>query len=199
MLKKLGYVLLIFSYISVAFILVYANLINPQCNEKVFLILTILVVMIWLFVPILFSKASNTETYSQFTLILKFIATLPLYLLFLPFAFIGSIVDIVTNSFRIKVRALLKNGFACKTEKTQKRKTYFLSRENIVIKISEFDVYEVSEDAGITFECIENSKSFSAKQREAFKENLTKYHTCDYRDRALYDPTRILVEMVIKQ
>ncbi len=71
-----------------------------------------------------------------------------------------------------------------------------MSKENIIIKISEFDTYEISANGGNTFERVESSTVFSADQREEFRRNFSKFNGCDYRDKELYDPTVKLVEMI---
>ncbi len=201
MLRKIGYVLIIASYLFFAFLIIYTNVINPQCDKTLLVILFVSAVVILSSGLMILSKLKDDKNEDKLSRVLKTIAGLPMYLIVVPVVFLAVIVmlfiGMVANRFRKKVRGLLKNGYTCRKEKEQKRKIYYLSKENIVIKISEYDIYEISTDGGNSFERVENSSVFSAYQREEFGWNLSEFNDCNDRDSDSYDPTSKLVEMIL--
>lgn len=198
-LKRLAYILLILSYFIVGFILIDICIFHHEYEKTLLFILIFTLIAIWFTSIYLFEK---TEKYQdkkdKFTTILKIIALLPFYFLFIPIAIIPVVIDCISNSFKNKVKPLVKNGFTLRKEVCNKEVTYFLLKDNIVLKIKEFDLYQISEDTGNTFLDIANSKSLSSEQKEEFSRYLYSFYGCDYRDKDLYDPTRKLVSLLIQ-
>ncbi len=199
--KSIAYLLLILSYLIVGFILIYVNSINSNYNNNQLMVGfgIIIVVLIWLFAAFLLSKEADTNVDGKIIAILKHIARLPLYIILIPILIVPAIIQIIIDNFRYKVRPLSKSGFKIRKIKVDKQNVYLLSKENIVIKIKEFDLYEISEDFGNTFVNIEDAKILSMEERGEFKECLFQYYGSDYRDKDLYDPTRKLVSILMQR
>lgn len=200
MLKRIAYILLIISYFIVGFILIYVNRLsdNDNTNKLIAGFGIIILVSMWLIAFFLLSKDDVGQKEDKLTTILKVIAHLPLYLILFPICIIPALIQIISDSFKNKVKPLLKNGFKLTEEKVEKKKIYYLSKENIVLKIREFDLYEISEDFGKGFILIEQSTFFSLDESGDFKECLFQYYSCDYRDKDFYDPTRKLVSILMQ-
>jgi hypothetical protein len=198
MLKRIAYILLIISYFIVGFILIYVNRLsdNDNTNKLIAGFGIIILVSMWLIALFLLSKDDVGQKEDKLTTILKVIAHLPLYLILFPICIVPALIQIISDSFKNKVKPLLKNGFKLTEEKVEKKKIYYLSKENIVLKIREFDLYEISESFGKDFIPIEQSTFFSLDERGDFKEYLFQYYGSDYRDMDLYDPTRKLVTIL---
>jgi hypothetical protein len=200
MLKRIAYILLIISYFIVGFILIYVNRLsdNDNTNKLIAGFGIIILVSMWLIAFFLLSKDDVGQKEDKLTTILKVIAHLPLYLILFPICIVPALIQIISDSFKNKVKPLLKNGFKLTEEKVEKKKIYYLSKENIVLRIREFDLYEISESFGKDFIPIEQSTFFSLDERGDFKEYLFQYYGCDYRDKDFYDPTRKLVSILMQ-
>jgi cytochrome b561 len=150
MLKRIAYILLIISYFIVGFILIYVNRLsdNDNTNKLITGFGIIILVSMWLKAFFLLSKDDVGHKEDKLTTILKVIVHLPLYLILFPICIVPALIQIIPDSFKNKVKPLLKNGFKLTEEKVEKKKIYYLSKENIVLKIREFDLYEISEDFG---------------------------------------------------
>ena len=169
--KRLAYALLVLSYFLAVLTLIYANSEYVQYKQRQLVagISVIVLVLMWLFSAFVLSKQTVEGKEDRLTAILKFIAHIPIYIILFPILIIPAIIQLILDSFRNKVKPLLKNGFNLKSEKVENKKIYYLSKGNITLKIREFDLYEISEDSGATFALIEESKLFSSEERGAFR------------------------------
>lgn len=97
-----------------------------------------------------------------------------------------------------KCKILLEKGFKLSKEKNNKKCTYKLVKDNFIIKISEFDLYQISIDNGATFDDIEKSLFISYEDRMETKNIIYNYKSCDYRDKDIYEPTTKIVCILSK-
>lgn len=199
MLKKLFYVLLFLSHFVVGFILIYFGKIKPEYDGPVGFILSMIVGVIWLTAPYVLGKEEKPE--DKIEKWLRRIALFPLIILFVPVV-IGAIFfvvyEMIADRMKNKAKPLLKKGFALRKEKIKKDVFFYLTKENVVIKIKEFDVYEISVDSGATFEELKVSNVITVEDREQIQDVIIKFEKCDYRDRDIYDSTRGIVSIINK-
>lgn len=92
----------------------------------------------------------------------------------------------------------MAKGFVLTKEKKHKMPIYLLTKEDIVIKICEFDVYEISMDYGVTFTPINESTFVSYNDKTEIEDIINKYNSCDIRDRDIYDPTTKIIAIIEK-
>lgn len=203
--KKACYSSLIFSYLLVGFILFYFNKINPDYKGILGVILSLVVVLIWIACTVILSLNKNRCTVTKKDKVeewLGVIAISPLVAIaIIPFCIIYLVTFLIGfNQTRMKkkCKVLLSKGFALSKEKKNKKTVFFLSKENVVIKICEFDVYEISNDNGSTFDRIDESELILYDDRIEIENAMYKYRSCDYRDKDFYDPTAKIIEIVAK-
>lgn len=114
------------------------------------------------------------------------------------FILIMSVIDVINNRIKNKCKALSKKGFVLTKEKHSKQTVYLLSKENFIIKIREFDIYEISLDYGVTYSKISKSPFISYEDKIEVENILHNYYSCDYRDKDIYDPTRQIIQILSK-
>lgn len=200
--KKICYLLLISSYLLLGFILIYFNLINPSYEGSLGLILSIIVVVIWLVAGfIILTNKNPVIKKDKIEKYLRLIALAPVIVIgIIPLA-IFTLVNLIIDSFRNrmsnKCKILLEKGFKLNKEKI-KKSTYKLVKDNFIVKISEFDLYQISVDKGITFDDIEKSLFISYEDRIEVENIIYKYKSCDYRDKDIYEPTTKIIHILDK-
>jgi len=98
---------------------------------------------------------------------------------------------------KCKCKVLLSKGFALKKE-TIEKKTYYLVKNEIAIKIKEYSIYDISTNGGNNFIPIKDSTFISYDDRIEIEHILYQYASCDYRDRDIYEPTVKIIEILGK-
>ncbi len=99
---------------------------------------------------------------------------------------------------QINVKFLLEKGFELKKEKNDKKYSYTLTKDNFIIKISEFDLYQISTDNRATFDDIEKSLFITYEDKIEVENIIYKYKSCDYRDKDIYEPTTKIIRILDK-
>lgn len=201
--KKISYVLLIISYFLLGFILIYFNLVNPSYEGNLGLILSIIVITIWLVAGfIILTNKNPIIKKDKIEDCLRLIALAPaIVIVIIPiaiFTLVNLIIDSIRNRMSNKCKILLEKGFELSKEKNNKKCTYKLVKDNFIIKISEFDLYQISIDNGATFDDIEKSLFISYEDRMETKNIIYNYKSCDYRDKDIYEPTTKIVCILSK-
>ncbi|MBR4950177.1 MAG: hypothetical protein IKZ25_05310 [Clostridia bacterium] len=120
---------------------------------------------------------------------LLYFASIPLIIIMIVPIIVLLIIDSYKNRMKKKSKALLSKGFTLTKEKQNKKTIYMLSKENIIIRICEYDFYEISIDHGLSFQSINESVLFSAADKMEFDRIIHEYKSCDYRDEDIYEPT----------
>lgn len=201
--KKICYLLLIISYFLLGFILIYFNLINPSYEGSLGLILSIIVITIWLVAGfIILTNKNSVIKKDKVEDCLRLIALAPvIVIVIIPIA-IFTVVNLIMESLRNrmsnKCKILLEKGFELNKEKNNKKYTYKLVKNNFIIKISEFDSYQISIDNGSTFDDVEKSLFITYEDRIEVENIIYKYKSCDYRDKDIYEPTTKIIYILAK-
>ncbi len=203
--KRLLCISMILSYIILSFILIYFNLIDPNYEGSLGLILSIVVILLWLVSVILFGVETKKNVfYKKNTLddVLTVIALIPLIvILVIPFLILWLvlyIIDLIKNNIKIKCKILIEKGFALSKEKINGKQFYFLTKDNIVIRFHEFDLYEISLDNQTTFVDISELNLISHEDRMEIDNLIYKYKSCDYRDKDMYEPKDKIILIISK-
>ncbi|MBQ8206905.1 MAG: hypothetical protein IJZ77_05520 [Bacilli bacterium] len=201
--KKISYILLIISYFLLGFILIYFNLINPSYEGSLGLILSIIVITIWLVAGfIILTNKNPVIKKDKIEDCLRLIALVPVIVIVIIPMSIFTLVNLIIESFRnrmsYKCKILLEQGFELSKEKNNKKYTYKLVKNNFIIKISEFESYQISIDNGSTFDDIEKSLFITYEDRIEVENIIYKYKSCDYRDKDIYEPTTKIVYILAK-
>ena len=203
--KKICYSLIVLSYFLLGFLLVYYTKINPDYEGNLGLILSIVIVAIWLVTLILMLTNKSNHISNNKDIIEDWLGTIVfapfILIIIIPailFILIISIIDIFNNRIKNKCKVVLEKGFVLTKEKHDKRNVYLLSKENFIIKIREFDIYEISLDYGETYTNISKSPFISYDDKIEIENILYRYYSCDYRDKDLYDPTRGIIQILSK-
>lgn len=201
--KKISYILLIISYFLLGFILIYFNLINPSYEGSLGLILSIIVITIWLVAGFIILTYKNPVIKKdKIEDCLRLIALAPVIVIVIIPISIFTLVNLIIESFRNrmshKCKILLEQGFELSKEKNNKKYTYKLVKNKFIIKISEFDSYQISIDNGSTFDDIEKSLFITYEDRIEVENIIYKYKSCDYRDKDIYEPTIKIVYILAK-
>ena len=177
-------------------------MINPSYEGSLGLILSIIVVVIWLVAGfIILTNKNPVIKKDKIEKYLRLIALAPVIVIgIIPLA-IFTLVNLIIDSFRNrmsnKCKILLEKGFKLNKEKI-KKSTYKLVKDNFIVKISEFDLYQISVDKGITFDDIEKSLFISYEDRIEVENIIYKYKSCDYRDKDIYEPTTKIIHILDK-
>lgn len=203
--KKVSYSLIILSYFLIGFILIYFNKINPDYEGNLGLVLSIVVIAIWLISSILLVTDKNKNifyTKDKAEEWLRVIALAPIMTIVLPpailFGLAAKIVGAIRNTMKNKCKILLKKNFVLTKEKCNKKTVYLLIKDNFVIRICEFDSYEISLDYGATYTEITKSHFISYDDRIEIENINYRYCSCDYRDKDIYEPTPKIIEILEK-
>lgn len=201
--KKISYILLIISYFLLGFILIYFNLINPSYEGSFGLILSIIVITIWLVAGfIILTNKNPVIKKDKVEDCLRLIALAPVIVIDIIPIVIFTLVNLIIESFKNrmshKCKILLEKGFVLSKEKNNKKYTYTLVKDHFIIKIREFDLYQISIDNGNKFEDIEKTLFISYKDRIEVENIIYKYKSCDYRDKDIYEPTTKIVHILAK-
>ena len=203
--KKACYSLIILSYLLLGFILIYFNKINPDYEGNLGFILSIIVMAIWLITLTLLAADKNKHIVNGKDKVEEWLCAIALApiiaVLIIPPILFGIVVEIVgavRNTMKNKCKILLKKNFVLTKEKVNKKSVYLLTRENLIIRICEFDNYEISLDYGATYTQITKSHFISYDDRIEIENIIYKYSSCDYRDRDIYEPTSKIIEILVK-
>ena len=202
--KRILCILMIISYFLLAFLLIYSNVINPDYEGYLEVILTIAVVTIWIVCSFLFADVNNNSDQENKKIddILTYFALLPFYVLLVIPLLIGflvfSIVNLIRNNMNQKCEVLISKGYILKRRKQNKRSFVFLSKNNFVIKFHEFDTYVISNDNGMNFVDLRESTLLSDDDRMVIANLIYKYESCDFRDKDIYEPTTKILTIVSK-
>ena len=202
--KRILCILMIISYFLLAFLLIYSNVINPDYEGYLEVILTIAVVTIWIVCSFLFADVNNNSDQENKKIddILTYFALLPFYVLLVIPLLIGflvfSIVNLIRNNMNQKCKVLISKGYILKRRKQNKRSFVFLSKNNFVIKFHEFDTYVISNDNGMNFVDLRESTLLSDDDRMVIANLIYKYESCDFRDKDIYEPTTKILTIVSK-
>ena len=202
--KRILCILMIISYFLLAFLLIYSNVINPDYEGYLEVILTIAVVTIWIVCSFLFADVNNNSDQENKKIddILTYFALLPFYVLLVIPLLIGflvfSIVNLIRNNMNQKCKVLISKGYILKRRKQNKRSFVFLSKNNFVIKFHEFDTYVISNDNGMNFVDLRESTLLSDEDRMVIANLIYKYESCDFRDKDIYEPTTKILTIVSK-
>lgn len=201
--KRICYIAIILSYLILGFFPIYFNKINPDYQGHLGLILSVIVIAIWLGAMFLLSanKHHTIEPDSKIdNWLLGFVLAPFILILILPVALIYLvfyIIDAFKNRMKCKCKVLLSKGFALKKEMIEK-KTYYLVKNEIAIRIKEHSIYDISTNGGNTFIPIKDSTFVSYDDRVEIEHILYQYASCDYRDRDIYEPTVKIIEILGK-
>ena len=202
--KRILCILMIISYFLLAFLLIYSNVINPDYEGYLEVILTIAVVTIWIVCSFLFADVNNNSDQENKKIddILTYFALLPFYVLLVIPLLIGflvfSIVNLIRNNMNQKCKVLISKGYILKRRKQNKRSFVILSKNNFVIKFHEFDTYVISNDNGMNFVDLRESTLLSDDDRMVIANLIYKYESCDFRDKDIYEPTTKILTIVSK-
>ena len=202
--KRILCILMMISYFLLAFLLIYSNVINPDYEGYLEVILTIAVVTIWIVCSFLFADVNNNSDQENKKIddILTYFALLPFYVLLVIPLLIGflvfSIVNLIRNNMNQKCKVLISKGYILKRRKQNKRSFVFLSKNNFVIKFHEFDTYVISNDNGMNFVDLRESTLLSDDDRMVIANLIYKYESCDFRDKDIYEPTTKILTIVSK-
>ncbi len=203
--KKICYSLIVLSYFLLGFLLIYYTKINPEYEGNLGLILSIVIVAIWLITFILMVSNKNKHISNNKDVIedwLGAIVVTPLIIIIIIpailFILIISVIDVFNNRMKSKCKILLKKNFVLTKQKHNKKSVYLLTKGNFVIKIREFDIYEISLDYGVTYTNISKSPFISYDDKIEIENILYRYYSCDYRDKDMYDPTREIIQILSK-
>ena len=198
--RKIGYLFLILSYILVGFIIIFYNFINPNYNDKLGIIITVVVIIIWLIVPIYLRKTkSEYNNLDKVEIVLKYISLLPILIILIPFFIVYliiSLLDGISNNHKKTFKILLKKGFILKKEKTGNFITYLLTKDNFVFMFTSNYDYVISVDNGKTFINMIDSYFFTYEERCEIKDKIITLKGADYRDICMYDPTSFIVNII---
>ena len=202
--KKICYSLIIFSYCLLGFLLIYYTKINPDYEGDLGLSLSVVILAIWL-VAIILMLTNKNKHISNNDVIEDWLCTIVvapfIIIIIIPailFILIISVIDVINNRIKNKCNALLKKGFVLTKEKHSKQTVYLLSKGNFIIKIREFDIYEISLDYGVTYSHISKSPFISYEDKIEVENIFHNYYSCDYRDKDIYDPTRQIIQILSK-
>jgi hypothetical protein len=133
--------------------------------------------------------------------VLSKIAFAPLAVFLIPiflFGLLYSFYQLLVSGMKKKSKPLLEKGFILTQKKQERKNVYFLEKENIVIRICEYDTYEISTDCGGVFTPIIENKLFSYDDRMKIDSIMREYKTCDYRDRDSFEPTGEIIRLIDK-
>lgn len=201
--KKICYLSLISSYLLLGFILIYFNSINPSYEGSLGLILSIIVIVIWLAAGfIILTNKNQVIKKDKVEDCLRLIALAPVIVIVIIPITIFALGNLIVESFRNrmsnKCKILLEKGFELSKEKNNKKYTFTLVKDNFIIKISEFDLYQISIDNGVTFDNIEKTLFIAYEDRMEVQNIICKYKSCDYRDKDIYEPTTKIIHILAK-
>lgn len=120
-------------------------------------------------------------------------------LFFIPIVIIV-LIDYVRNEIIIlKQFKKLKNfGYKISKVKDNGKRVYLFSKELLVVKFLQNEIYDISFDGGKTYISIFESNIGTPQEKEHLKYLYFEYHTCDYRDRDMYDSTVEFIHFIIK-
>lgn len=133
--------------------------------------------------------------------VLKIIALIPVVvLLAIPFIIIEIIIFLFCKekSFIQKTKPLRKQGYKMKVETEDKKKVYYFTYDNLVLRIIPNTTYEISFNKGENYVDIVNSNIGTYQEIEHLKLIQHQYKTADYRDKDLYDSTTEFVKFIVK-
>ena len=197
---KLCYISMILAYLIVGYLLILSDLIAVDGKVVLDRALAITAVGLWIvgfwYQEYLDEKKVARSRADEW---LRVISMLPFAVLGLPFVALIAIYCFVrnmVNSMKRKCKPLLEKGFVLRRGREGKKRCYLLTKNSMVIKVAEFDTYEISEDGGETFVPINASTLFPEDHKKQVEELIKKYKTCDIRDREEYEPTRKIVEIL---
>ncbi len=174
--KSAAYIQIILSYICLAFVFLYYQVIDKGHTGPmdwwgiVLVILSIINVFIGLH---FLAKNEGKETKLQ--TVLRHTASLPAYLLILPIILLWALVYIpfaLLQSEYVLSRPLRKKGFRYKSK--QKPYAVLLTRENVVIRFA-YETYQISFDGGETFLNIVDSHLGTTGERNILRAKMEEY------------------------
>lgn len=85
-----------------------------------------------------------------------------------------------------------------KVETEDRKKVYYFTYDNLVLRIIPNTTYEISFDKGENFMDVVDSNVGTYQEIEHLKFIQHQYKTADYRDKDLYDSTTEFVKFIVK-
>ena len=120
-------------------------------------------------------------------------------ILFIPIVIMVAIDHIGYKIFLSKQFEKLKNaGYKISKGKDQGKKVYFFTSDLVVIEFLPNEIHNISFDGGKTYVFITESNVGTLQEKESLKYKIYEYHTCDDRDRDMYDSTEELIRFILK-
>lgn len=201
--RRIGFILIDISYLMMVLdIFMFCNI----QESYVFIpgILLIFIVLMILFGIYLIGIRNYNIIDSKETKLdsaLKIIALIPVVtLLAIPFIIIEIIIFLFCKekSFIQKTKPLRKLGYKMKVETEDKKKVYYFTYDNLVLRIIPNTIYEISFNKGENFMDVVDSNVGTYQEIEHLKLIKHQYKTADYRDKDLYDSTTEFVKFIVK-
>ena len=201
--RRIGFILIDISYLMMILdIFMFCNI----QESYVFIpgILLIFIVLMILFGIYLIGIRNHKIIDSKETKLdsaLKIIALIPVVtLLAIPFIIIEIIIFLFCKekSFIQKTKPLRKLGYKMKVETEDRKKVYYFTYDNLVLRIIPNTTYEISFDKGENFIDVVDSNVGTYHEIEHLKLTQHQYKTADYRDKDLFDSTTEFVRFIVK-
>lgn len=198
--RKLFYLLIILSYFTVAFILLYSNL-DASYNKTLALSLTIFVIIVWLSALYLFAGKKvlpfdKTEKILFQIVISPF--TIPLILLVCVFLAVCFPFSYHKHRFQSKTKWLEELGYSLTKTRVLKQRVFLLTKNNVVIRVIPKKEHQISFDNGRTFTDIIDSVIFTEEEKQKISYVKMHYMNIDYRDRVDYDIDQLVLDIIAK-
>jgi len=116
----------------------------------------------------------------------------------LLFTSIFAVMDMIWSNFKKQTKPLRQLDFIMTTQKQGKEKVFLFSKGDLVIKIIRYKSYEISFDKGASFCLVTDADIGTKEERQAITNAMVAFDECDYRDKDAYEPTRVIVDFLVK-
>lgn len=201
--RRIGFILIDISYLMMILdIFMFCNIQESYVFiPGIFLIFIVLMILFGIYLigirnhNIIDSKETKLDS------ALKIIALIPVVtLLAIPFIIIEIIIFLFCKekSFIQKTKPLRKLGYKMKVETEDRKKIYYFTYDNLVLRIIPNTTYEISFDKGKNFMDVVDSNVGTYQEIQHLKLIQHQYKTADYRDKDLYDSTTEFVKFIVK-
>ena len=201
--RRIGFILINISYlIMILDIFMFCNIQESYVFiPGILLIFNVLMLLFWIYLIGIKSYNIINSKETKLDSALKIIALIPVVvLLAIPFIIIEIIIFLFCKekSFIQKTKPLRKQGYKMKVETEEKKKVYYFTNDNLVLRIIPNTTYEISFNKGENYVDIINSNIGTYQEIEHLKLIQHQYKTADYRDKDLYDSTSEFVKFIVK-
>ena len=117
----------------------------------------------------------------------------------IPIVIIVAIDSIRYKKYISKQFKKLKNaGYKISKVKDKGKKVYLFTSGLVAIKFLPNEIHDISFDGGKTYVPLIESDVGTPQEKEHLKHINYQYHTCDYRDRDMYDSTEEVIKFILK-